>query len=133
MMRHMDMKLPWSALLLLLACAACTHSTAGKASNSPTHSAAAPATSVNAQAVCAATYPTVRAAQASRAGDLRFFGPKPLGASSLHFAGLPDDQPVALCIVPSSGAFTVYGVPAGGGRSELLWQQGEADRFARPI
>lgn len=81
---------------------------------------------------CAALYPTTTAVQKSVAGDLRHFALR--GKAPGHFAALPDDVPVTLCLVPDgSGRFTVYGVPQGGGMSEALWSQDDGHRFTRPI
>lgn len=106
-----------------------TASTAAQESPStdPTH----------ALSLCLKLYPSVRKSEASTAGSLRSFGPvpSPLDLAHRHFAALPDDAFVALCLVPTTqpGHDDVYGVPDDTTAAEHLWTQGGSSDFLRPV
>lgn len=114
-------------LTLTAACTGGSGTEAATTAGTPTAS-----TVSNPQSTCTAKYDDVRAVEASRAGDLRFFGPLPVGNVGVHFTKLPDDAPVALCLVQRKGSFTVYGVPANS-PAETLWVQGDGRAFQRPL
>lgn len=82
---------------------------------------------------CARDYPATTTAESALAGELRFFGPRPINAVG-NFAALPNNAPVALCLVPNgNGEFTVYGIPQASGHAQRLWVQNDGGHFLRPI
>lgn len=85
-----------------------------------------------AKRACHARYPRTTAVEEDVAGHLRNFALR--GKAPGHFFGLADSNRVTLCLVPdSSGHFTVFGLPQGGGPDEALWVQDDGHRFIRPI
>jgi hypothetical protein len=122
----------WLLVPLLICTAACTGGSRSPQAQSGSASDTAFASRLtNAQSMCAAKFKDVRGFKDSRAGDLRFFGPQPLRRAGAHFAGLPDDALVTLCLVPKETSFTVYGVSADL-RAEVLWVQGDGRAFTPP-
>ncbi|MCW2671964.1 MAG: hypothetical protein JWP14_553 [Frankiales bacterium] len=121
-----------TAVALLMLSAACTSSshTARQPTVAPQSSSLASSTP---SGTCARDYPATTTAESAVAGDLRFFGPRPLNAVG-NFAAQPDNAPVALCLVPNgNGDFTVYGIPQASGRAQRLWVQNEGAHFVWPI
>ena len=138
MLRLMGMRL-WlvsSGIFIAVLAAGCT---AGQPSAKPRSGPEASATSstassrASARVVCAKAFPTVRAAQDSTAGALRWFGPRAMGSPG-NFAGLADSAGVTLCLVADGkGLFDVYGVPVATGRAQRLWTQGGDSSFTWPM
>jgi hypothetical protein len=121
-----------AALVAFLLASACTSSShTAQHPNLPPQSS--PSTSSTSTSACARNYATTTAAESAVAGDLRFFGPRPVNAVG-NFADLADNAPVALCLVPdSNGEFYVYGIPQATGHPQRLWVQNKGVQFHRPV
>jgi hypothetical protein len=85
------------------------------------------------KAGCMQDYPTAIATKSAVAGDLRFFGPRPLNGTG-NFAELSDNAGVSLCLVPDGkGQYAVYGVPESTGHGQRLWTQSSPQGFFPPL
>ena len=83
---------------------------------------------------CGKQYADVAATKSTVAGDVRFVGGPRSVDTPRNFPDLPDDAPVALCLVPDGkGTFAVYAVPKGSGPGQKLWTQNVGNEFLRPV
>lgn len=132
MLRHMGMDASrWMIAPLLVTLAGCTGSS--HSASRPPSPAGTPSSGHSALQACAAVYSDAVDAAVGRAGDLRYIGPQMVASTTKpHFAALPDDEQVTLCLVPRRGGYLAYGVPLHAA-PELLWNQGGPPSLHRPI
>jgi hypothetical protein len=90
-------------------------------------------------ALCKSRLPNISAAEFDTAAAVRSWGPQPTTRSARQFAEYPDEQQIALCLLPSGAdGGEVYGFAAGTDDAPVhLWSQsGISDmrtRFYPPV
>lgn len=87
-----------------------------------------------AASTCSEHFDDIRYSEPITASSIHQLGPAMLDPPPGPFADYPDDEPVALCLVPNAkGTFDVIAVLASTGETFIWWVQNQDDALTWPI
>jgi hypothetical protein len=105
----------------------------GQAPAIDAHGVTTSAVTPEAGEVCSDHYPDVRHAQPATVGEVRTLGPAVLDPPPGPLDKYPDDESIALCLVPSGDMFNVVAVVLSDDATYVRWVQNLDDDFSWPI